>query len=89
MSNTAPGKDPSLKKSVQAALEVEPAVNLHASPISVVTEGSTVILSGEVENIAAKRRAVLAAQAVPGVREVIDNLQVRPSDHMGMDEVLL
>ena len=89
MSNTAPGKDPSLKKSVQAALEVEPAVNLHVSPISVVTEGSTVILSGEVENIAAKRRAVLAAQAVPGVREVIDNLQVRPSDHMGMDEVLL
>jgi len=89
MTSTVSSKDQALNKSVQAALEVEPAVNLHVSPVRVETEGSTVILSGEVENIAAKRRAVLAAQAVPGVREVIDNLQLTPSDHMGIDEVLL
>ncbi len=89
MSNTASSKEQALKKSVQAALEVEPAVNLHATPIDVETEGGTVILSGDVENIAAKRRAVLAAQAVPGVREVIDSLQVTPADHMGIDEVML
>ncbi len=89
MNNIASSKLQELQKAVQAALEVESAVNLHSFPIKVVVEGDAVLLSGEVEHIAAKRRAVLATQAVPGVREVIDTLQLRPVEAMGMDEVML
>lgn len=87
MTNTTSSQQ-ELQKAVQAALEVEPAVNLHAFPVGITPEGDAVILAGEVEHIAAKRRAVLAARAVPGVREVIDALQVRPLADMGSDEVL-
>ncbi len=77
-----------LEKRVQAALEVEERVNLHRYPVEIHAEGEVVTLAGTVENIAAKRRAVLAAQAVSGVREVIDRLLVEPAGPMGIDEIL-
>lgn len=77
-----------LEKRVQAALEVDKRVNLHRYPLGIHAEGDVVTLSGTVENIAAKRRAVLDARAVPGVREVIDDLLVEPAGAMGIDEIL-
>jgi len=74
---------------VRAALEVEPRVNLHRYPIRIEIEGDVVTLSGTVEDISAKRRAVLAASGVQGVREVIDELRVAPSTPMGQDEILV
>ncbi len=74
---------------VRAALEVEPYVNLHKYPIRIHAEGDVVTLSGTVEDISAKRRAVLAAAAVAGVREVIDGLRVEPGTPMGQDEILM
>jgi len=77
-----------LEKAVRAALEAEPAVNVHRTPIEVKAEASLVTLSGQVENIAAKRKAVLVTAAIPGVREVLDRLGVEPAEEMGEDEVL-
>lgn len=78
-----------LEKSVQAALERAPGVNVHRYPLDIAAEGGVVTLSGTVENIIAKRRAVMAAATVPGAREVIDGLQVEPAEAMGEDEVLV
>ncbi len=80
--------DQELARRVRAALEVDPHVNLHRFPVEVHAEGEVVTLAGTVEDIIAKRRAVLAARAVDGVREVIDALRVQPAAHMGQDECL-
>jgi len=77
-----------LEKKVRAALEVEPRVNLHAYPVEVRSEGGGVTLSGTVEHIAAKRRGVLVASEVEGVREVVDALRVEPARPMGEGETL-
>lgn len=74
---------------VRAALEIDPRVNLHKHPIQVEAEGDVVTLRGTVEDISAKRRAVLAASAVEGVREVVDALRVEPGSPMGQDEILI
>ncbi len=80
--------DQELARRVRAALEVDPHVNLHRFPVKVHAEGDVVTLAGTVEDIIAKRRAVLTARAVDGVREVVDTLRVQPAAHMGQDECL-
>ncbi len=67
---------------VYAALEVEPAANLHASEVTVTHHQGVVILQGEVPDIAGKRRAVLAAACVPGVRVVVDQLRTAAAEAM-------
>ncbi len=80
--------DQALAARVRAALEVDPHVNLHRHPVTVHAEGEVVTLAGTVEDIIAKRRAVLAARGVDGVREVLDELRVQPAAPMGQDECL-
>ena len=77
-----------IEKRVAAALEVEHRVNLHRYPVDIRAEGGVVTLSGTVEHIAAKRRAVIVARSVDGVREVLDRLRVEPAEPMGQDQVL-
>ncbi len=81
--------DNPLTDRVRAALEIEPRVNLHKYPIQIRAEGNVVVLSGVVEDISAKRRAVLVAADVEGVREVIDELRAEPGSPMGQDEILI
>ena len=78
-----------LVKAVYAAFEIDPQVNPHRDRITVQFQpGNTIILSGEVSEIAAKRRAYYTALAVPGVTNVDDRLQVKPAQAMGDDEIL-
>lgn len=77
-----------LEKQVHAALEVEPRVNLHRYPVRIEATGPVVTLSGTVEHIAAKRRAVRAAQSVDGVEQVIDHLLLEVAEPMGQDQIL-
>ena len=77
-----------IAKRVAAALEVEHQVNLHRYPVDIQVEGGVVTLSGTVEHIAAKRRAVIVAAAIDGVREVVDRLRVEAAEAMGQDQIL-
>lgn len=74
-----------VEKAVLAALEREPAVNLHRWPMRVeydiANRGLT--LEGEVQSIIAKRRAYECACGVDGVDGVIDRVRVRPSEPRG------
>lgn len=74
-------------KRVRAALEYEPRVNLHSHPVRVSVEAGAVVLEGEVESIAARKRALRLAAAVEGVRGVVDRLHVVPSQHRGDGEI--
>jgi len=80
--------DQELIKKVRAALEVDPHVNTHHDEFHIHTEGGVVTLGGTVADIIEKRRAVIAASKVDGVREVIDELRVKPAEPMGQDQCL-
>jgi osmotically-inducible protein OsmY len=60
--------DAQLKAKVEAALRAEPS--LKDSRVTVQSQNGVVELSGEVESLAAKERAGLAAASVPGIVQV-------------------
>lgn len=68
---------------VLAALEREPRINLHRSPVRVEYRDGVVTLEGETDSVAAKKMALERAAAVPGVAGIVDRLHVAPSQRMG------
>lgn len=78
-----------LLKSVRAALERDPRINLHQWPLELdLTDDHALVLQGEVQNVAAKKRALEVAGATPDVRGIVDRLQVAPAEHKGDGEIL-
>ncbi len=75
-------------RAVRAAFEREPRINLHTHPITGTFDSGTLTLEGEVEHVAAKKLAMSAAIAVPGVHGIIDRLHVVPAERMGDGAVL-
>src|SRR6185369_17627974 len=67
---------------VAAALEREPSVNLHLFPITIEFNDGVLTLEGEVERITAKKMALEAAAAVPGVSGIVDRLHLVPVAQM-------
>lgn len=74
-------------KNVAAALERDPRVNLHRSPIQVDFSDGLVVLTGEVEDIATKKIAVEIAASVSDVYGVGDRLRVAPAQRLTDGEV--
>jgi osmotically-inducible protein OsmY len=72
-----------VEKKVRAAFERETRINMHRDDVEIEFDGESVTLSGEVEDIAAKRLALELAAALPEVSGVVDRLRVRPSESMG------
>jgi hypothetical protein len=74
---------------VWAALEREPHINLHRWPVRLdLTDDHALVVEGEVESVAAKKRALEIAGTPPEVRGVVDRLHVAPSEHKGDGEIL-
>lgn len=76
----------SIESRIQAALERDPAINLHRYPIR-VHHGDAVRLEGTVADIEAKRRAIQIAHRVAGNAGVDDRLRLevarqRPDDEL-------
>jgi osmotically-inducible protein OsmY len=65
-----------------AALEQEPRVGLHRRPLEVAVDGGVVTVSGEVDDVAAKKLALELVGAVPGVTGIVDRLRVTPAEPM-------
>ncbi len=75
-------------KEVRSALEHEPRIELHNHPLKISFEpDDSLILEGELPNIAAKKLALRHAAAVPGVLAIVDRLRVTPSRRMGDGEI--
>lgn len=76
-------------KTLRAAFEREPRINLHRWPIRIdLTEDGVVVLEGDVGSVAAKKLALELAGATPSVRGVVDRLHVAPSEPMGDGAIL-
>ena len=67
----------------RAALASETRVDLRYAPVEVDAAGDALVLRGEIEGIEAKRVALDAVQAVPGLPRVVDELRVRPAVPQG------
>lgn len=72
-----------VQEQVRKALMSEPRVDLHAFPIRLDFDQGTLKMQGEVANVAAKKLALEAAGAVPGVTGIVDRLTVKPAEAMG------
>src|SRR6185369_6058628 len=73
---------------VAASLEREPCVNLHRYPVHLEFDNGVLTLEGEVDQINAKKKALKAAAAVPGVGGIVDRLRVAPAERMQDGEIL-
>jgi osmotically-inducible protein OsmY len=74
-------------KEIRAALEKDRRINLHRFPIAVSVENGDVVLEGEVENIAAKKLAVLLVANIEATARIVDRLRVVPAETMGDEEI--
>lgn len=74
-------------KEIRATLEKDPRINLHRYPITVAIEKGDLILAGDVENIAAKKLALVEAAEIHGVQRIVDRLRVTPAEKMGDAEI--
>jgi osmotically-inducible protein OsmY len=68
---------------VRAALHSEPRLDLHRFPIRLDLDDGTLVMEGEVADVAAKKLALLRAAALPEVTGIVDRLRVRPAQAMG------
>lgn len=75
-------------KTVRAAFEREPRINLHRYPVHMDFRDGVLTLEGEVEHVAAKKLAMERAIALPGVTGIVDRLHVVPATRMGDGAVL-
>jgi len=76
-------------KTVWAALEREPHINLHRWPVRLdMTDDNALVVEGDMESVAAKKRVLEIAGTTPEVRGVVDRLHVAPSEHKSDGEIL-
>lgn len=68
--------DEQVVKSIRAALERDPDVNLHANPIDVRLADDVVELAGTADNIAIKKHALRVARAHSGASTVVDHIRL-------------
>jgi osmotically-inducible protein OsmY len=70
------------------ALTSDPRIGARANKIRISQDAADVLtLEGALQSIAAKRRALRRAAAVPGVSGIVDRLRVEPSAVMGDGEI--
>lgn len=81
------GNRDDIVRNVVAALEREPFINLHATPIGIEYGDGVVTLSGDAESLAAKKIALETAGKVPGVSGIVDRLHVLPAERMEDGEI--
>lgn len=72
---------------IRAALEKETRINLHGYPIKLAFAGNDLLLSGELENVAAKKLALELASRLAPALGLVDRLRVKPAKSMSDAEL--
>lgn len=76
-------------KTLWAAFEREPRINLHRWPVRIdLTDDGVVVLEGDVGSVAAKKLALELAGTMPSVRGVVDRMHVAPPEPKGDGAIL-
>lgn len=80
--------DEAILKKVQAAIEGEPRIRIHSSPLHVEVKDNRLLLDGNVDSVAAKRLAVRVAAEADGLDAVEDQICVVPAEPRTDGEIL-
>jgi osmotically-inducible protein OsmY len=72
---------------VRATLRSEPRIGPAHLGLHLEWRGGDLIIDGEVRDVAAKKRALERAAAVPGVSAIVDRLRVTPAERMPDDKI--
>ncbi|MEE9590943.1 MAG: BON domain-containing protein [Thermodesulfobacteriota bacterium] len=80
-------KEEKIIKDIMAYLTKELHIDLQISPIKIWLEGDAIVMEGQLDSIAYKKKALLKAISIPGTSGVIDRLRVRPSKEMSDKEI--
>lgn len=72
---------------IAAVLEREKSVNLHRFPLYLEFADGILTMSGEVEHIMAKKRALEVSAAIPGVAGIVDRIHIVPAARMEDGEI--
>lgn len=72
---------------VAAVLECEKDVNLHLFPLYLEFDNGVLTMTGEVEQIMAKKKALERAAAVAGVAGIVDRIRLVPATRMTDGEI--
>lgn len=75
-----------IAKRIQAALEIDPAINVEQDKIEVI-EGDEICLEGTVTGIAAKRRALHVAREAAGTPRIMDHIRLSDGQRKNDDEL--
>ena len=67
---------------IRAALEKDSRINLHRHPITLAFAGDDLVLTGELEDIAAKKITLELAAAIVPRTGIVDRLRVKPAEFM-------
>lgn len=70
-------------KQLHAALEHEARIDMQSRPIDISIKEGAILLGGEVQDIAQKKRAVRAVGAVKRDFDVLDRLRINPGERVG------
>jgi osmotically-inducible protein OsmY len=73
----------SLLREIRAAFAQDPRINKTHAAIGLVCRNGTLMVTGEVETIAAKKLALAHARTVYGIYNTIDHLRVKPATSVG------
>ena len=73
----------SLLREIRAAFAHEPRINKNQAAIGLTCHNGTLMITGEVETVAAKKLALAHARTVYGIYNTIDHLQVTPATPAG------
>ena len=79
--------DERIVKEIAALLERETSVNLHRFPLFLELTDGILTMTGEVEHIKAKKRALEVAAAVHGVAGIVDRIRLVPASRMEDGEI--
>lgn len=82
----APDTLKSLDK-VRASLRSIPRLDITETPVELSLADGALTMEGEVADVAAKKLALEAAAAVPGITGIVDRLRVAPATPMGDKEI--
>lgn len=72
---------------VKGAITHATHIDMHETPLRIDLEGDAVVVEGEVERVAHKKRALKAAMEAAEGMGIIDRIRVIPARHMGDDEI--
>lgn len=67
---------------IEQALQSDPGIRARARPLWVAVDDGELMLDGEVEDIASKRRAIARASTMADARRVLDRIRVAPAEPM-------